>query len=74
MLPLLSIFDTGLALVGLFVVYRLIAGKSRLTSSTPPGPPGLPIVGNIFDIPISSPHLAFAEWTEKWGMFPSCVW
>ena len=34
----------------------------------PPGPPGLPILGNFFDIPRSAPWIQFAEWGKKYGM------
>ncbi|KAJ7445117.1 cytochrome P450 [Mycena latifolia] len=33
----------------------------------PPGPPGLPIIGNFFDLPTHSPWLTFAGMGEKWG-------
>ncbi|KAJ7923837.1 cytochrome P450, partial [Mycena leptocephala] len=33
----------------------------------PPGPKGLPILGNIYDLPKHSPWLAFAEMGKKWG-------
>ena len=73
MSPLLPILDTGIALLGLFIVYRLITGKSWSTSNVPPGPAGLPIVGNVLDMPTSHPHLTFAKWAKKWGMFSSYV-
>ncbi|KAJ7150553.1 cytochrome P450 [Mycena crocata] len=33
----------------------------------PPGPKGLPLLGNIFDLPKESPWLGFAEIGSKWG-------
>lgn len=33
----------------------------------PPGPPGLPIVGNILDMPRTRPWLTFTEWGKKYG-------
>jgi len=33
----------------------------------PPGPPGLPIVGNSFQIPLINPWRKQAEWTKQYG-------
>ncbi|KZT20503.1 cytochrome P450 [Neolentinus lepideus HHB14362 ss-1] len=33
----------------------------------PPGPKGLPFLGNIFDLPIHESWKSFYQWREKWG-------
>jgi hypothetical protein len=52
----------------LFAVYVL---KSRIfqsnSPSLPPGPKGLPWVGNIFDMPSEKEWLTFAKWGETYG-------
>lgn len=53
------------AIVAVAVLYALTGKRSK--ARLPPGPPGLPVVGNIFDIPKSRPWVKFAEWTEKYG-------
>jgi hypothetical protein len=41
----------------------------RSKGPIPPGPPGLPFVGNIFQLPAKGQHLKFTEWKEKYGTF-----
>jgi len=61
----LIFLDFTLALVGLFVLRSLLHKGSSL--SLPPGPIGLPLVGNILDMPASREWLTFAKWGEKYG-------
>lgn len=44
---------------------RLLDAKRRLP--LPPGPPGLPIVGNIFDIPEENFWWKYKEWGDQYG-------
>ncbi|KAK7042071.1 OrdA protein [Favolaschia claudopus] len=52
-----------------FVIVRLLFQKAR--GSLPPGPAGLPLIGNVLDMPSSSEWLRFAEWGVKWGQICS---
>ncbi|KAJ7817730.1 cytochrome P450 [Mycena leptocephala] len=62
--PSLQVTTTVSALVALLCArYFFKRGRPPL----PPGPKGLPILGNIYDLPKHSPWLAFAEMGEKWG-------
>lgn len=54
------------AFVGIvFVLGRFV--KSR-RSRLPPGPKGLPIVGNIFDIPNGLEWHTYTKWGREYGM------
>jgi len=47
----------------LFHVYR----KTRPLAALPPGPPPLPIVGNVLHMPKEQPWLKYAEWAKQYG-------
>ncbi|KAF4601249.1 hypothetical protein EYR38_005901 [Pleurotus pulmonarius] len=49
----------------IFIVLRIKFRPRRLP--LPPGPKGLPLVGNILDMPKEQEWLTFAKWGEKWG-------
>ncbi|KAF8558813.1 cytochrome P450 [Imleria badia] len=57
--------DLCLAGVGLYLVKQVVAKKQ--SASFPPGPKGLPLVGNIADMPSVKPWLTFAKWGQKYG-------
>lgn len=52
-------------LVVLFL--RSLVRRWRQPASLPPGPKGLPLVGNILDMPSETEWLTFARWGEQWG-------
>ncbi len=63
----LVILDIAIALTGLVFVWRLCRIRSR-DPPFPPGPRGIPFLGNLLDMPSEKEWLTFAEWGEKYGM------
>lgn len=61
----LLFFDAFFAIIALHLLRRLFFSKH--TFPLPPGPPGLPIVGNIFDMPSDKDWLTYAKWGELYG-------
>ncbi|KAF9267037.1 cytochrome P450 [Marasmius fiardii PR-910] len=61
-------------MLALFVVILIPIGtsylllrRSRLKVPYPPGPKGLPFVGNLFQIPLSKQWVKFFEWAKEYG-------
>ncbi|KAH6916318.1 O-methylsterigmatocystin oxidoreductase [Coprinopsis sp. MPI-PUGE-AT-0042] len=55
-------------LLSIFVavqVWRLIKGRTR--APLPPGPRGLPFIGNVLQIPTQEPWKVYKEWTKQYG-------
>ncbi|KAJ7162570.1 cytochrome P450 [Mycena crocata] len=61
--PLLALDICAVACV-LLLLKRLLAPKQV---PLPPGPKGLPLVGNVFDMPSSREWLTFSNWADAWG-------
>ena len=66
--------DTGSLLFcllgGLLALFVFSRGTER-RHRYPPGPKGLPIVGNLFDVPKDYGWLTYQEWGRKYGVQPS---
>jgi hypothetical protein len=55
--------DLALATLALFLVKSFLSKRPPL----PPGPKGLPLLGNLFDMPKSREWLTFAKWGQQYG-------
>ena len=64
-IPAFPALDVGLGILFLVVLWRLV---SRKTPSMPPGPRGLPLLGNVLNMPTTESWLVFAEWAKIYGM------
>jgi hypothetical protein len=70
-LSLIQLID-GAVILSFLIALRTIQGYQRRRGLPyPPGPPGLPLIGNTLDIPSKFPWLAFTEYAKKYGYITS---
>ncbi|KAI1145870.1 cytochrome P450 [Nemania diffusa] len=50
-----------------YLLYRGLLAPRAIASRFPPGPPTIPFLGNIHQIPLTKPFLQFAEWGRAYG-------
>ncbi|KAK0213855.1 cytochrome P450 [Armillaria fumosa] len=63
-IPLLAI---SLTFIGLTSVVWFLFCRPRRNAPFPPGPRGLPLAGNLLDVPSGKEWLTFAKWGETYG-------
>ncbi|KAJ7598144.1 cytochrome P450 [Mycena floridula] len=51
--------------VASLIVMRFLKARKRLP--LPPGPPGVPILGNLFDFPLEYDWLIYGKWADAYG-------
>jgi len=56
----------GLFALIAILVYRL-SRIGRRPANYPPGPPTLPLIGNLHQMPREKAHLQFQRWAEEYG-------
>ncbi|KAK0222555.1 cytochrome P450 [Armillaria nabsnona] len=59
--------DISIAFVGLILAWHLFRRTRRSTARFPPGPRGLPLIGNLLDMPSEQEWLTFAKWGGRYG-------
>ena len=58
----------GQLLFGILVVITLVSvALGRKQQRLPPGPKGLPIIGNILDVPSQAAWKQYAAWATEYG-------
>jgi len=64
---LLQRYSLHLLCVGALAVVWIARNARRLP--LPPGPRGLPIIGNVLDLQTTGSYLQFTEWKKKYGAY-----
>jgi hypothetical protein len=67
----LPLYALSIALVALFV--RQLSKVGRRPAGYPPGPPTLPLIGNLHLMPKEKAHLQFQKWAEEYGPVYSLI-
>lgn len=63
----LSWLDLAVCVVALLTA-RWISRRKRYSSlPLPPGPPGLPIIGNLLNTPTEESWITFQRWRSEYG-------
>lgn len=62
-----SALYVGLVCIAAFLAYHGLSVRER-PAPLPPGPRGLPLIGNVFDLPQSQPWMKFSEWGDTYGL------
>lgn len=74
--PMDSILHCSFLISGIlvFLAFWHYVRKARPSQlPLPPGPKGLPVVGNLFDIPTDKPWLVYDKWFQQYGVYSTCM-
>lgn len=63
-MKLIVIVDAAFVALSFYVVRQLFRRRRGIR---PPGPKGLPFIGNVADFPTSHEWLTFSKWGEHYG-------
>lgn len=61
----LALGAIGAVIIGVWLAVR----KKSTPLPYPPGPKGLPIIGNALDVNPKEPQSTYAEWGNTYGLF-----
>jgi hypothetical protein len=63
-----SISVTPIVVTGVIAVLAWRRWFWRSANPLPPGPPGLPIIGNALQLPLERQWVTFTDWAKTYGM------
>ncbi|KAF9026841.1 cytochrome P450 [Hymenopellis radicata] len=63
---IVTVIDGLAAVLAIFVLHRIVSRKPSSVSYAP-GPEGLPLIGNLLDMPMEKEWLTFTKWSELYG-------
>ena len=67
-MPTLSdVVGLTLILSTYIVIHSLVKSARKRRGPLPPGPRPLPLVGNLFDLPKTTPWVTYRDWSNKYG-------
>jgi hypothetical protein len=64
-------FRVGVGISAIIACFALYYRYAKARGCDPPGPPRLPIVGNLFNFPSSGWAGVFSEWHKRYGEYCS---
>lgn len=65
--------NVALTLAACFLLAISLTSVGRRPRGYPPGPPTLPIIGNLHQMPRKNGHLQFQKWAEEYGPIFSLI-
>ena len=69
--PQFSSMDLLIGVVA-FALLALLLVSRRPRHRSPPGPAGIPLLGNIFGLPKRSEWLTYWRWSHEYGEWVAC--
>ncbi|KIY48888.1 cytochrome P450 [Fistulina hepatica ATCC 64428] len=63
----IGVIPLGVTLIALSILVKFVASIRKRSLPLPPGPPGLPLIGNIYKIPTHSAWEKYTEWSDHYG-------
>ena len=63
------VFTGATLLLSLFLLVIKLRRDEQRPESLPPGPKGLPFVGNIYQLPLVDQHKCFTQWGAQYGQY-----
>ncbi|EXJ92987.1 hypothetical protein A1O3_01543 [Capronia epimyces CBS 606.96] len=68
-MPSLIVVGAGIIICAGILIHHFFGSKARIPQDAklPPGPPGLPVLGTLLDIPPQHSWLKFKSWADQYG-------